>query len=121
MSFGALKETVYCKKFNSLDENRQIGTTAERIIAGLEQKELVNKNGYLSAQFVEEKFASSLICKNWINLIFGNKIKTLPNTWLEVRDLANDLMRFTKTGMFIHKLRYSTNRQIMKQYLLTKK
>lgn len=121
VSFGALKETVYRHNFNSLDEKRQVKSTAELVISGLKQKERVHINGCLSAQFVENKFSSSKICNSWINLINGNKNQTLPNTWHEMRDLANDLMRLTKTGLLVQKLKYSTNRQIMEKYLLVKK
>lgn len=117
---GALKETIYCRKFNSLVKPHE--SIGQRIIEGLSHKELVAENGIEASQFVRNKFQWQSISNTWIRLLFGQDIKLkLPNSWDNSRELVCDLMRWSNTGLLINSVRNPEVHQIIKTYKNSKR
>ncbi|MBD2093922.1 glycosyltransferase [Trichocoleus sp. FACHB-591] len=104
VAVGGLKETVYQGAFQSLSQKHNINVLGDCIIKGLFSKELVENNSRLAGEFVRTRFSTQTISKSWIQLLSGEiPEENLHKRWETPRDLACDLMRFTRTGMLIKK------------------
>lgn len=100
IALGGLKETVYQGKFQSLSKSQSIQDLGDLITNGLANPDVIANNSKLAGEYVRNKFQSTKITENWINLI--NKKTTEPtinSNWNNPRGFVYDLMRWTSTGM----------------------
>jgi len=99
---GGLKETVYQGDFESLAKEKGIASLGERILDGLSKMDVVRRNGRLAGEFVRSKFSQQLIRDSWLRLISGEGSSSkLPTTWSSTSDLVKDLLRWSRTGIFL--------------------
>ena len=100
---GALPETVYQGKFQSLGKGDAVEAVSERILAGLSNKELVAENGRLAGEFVRHRFNNQLICNAWIELLNGQKNNTgLPKFGDSFEGLVSDFIRWSRMWKIIY-------------------
>jgi glycosyltransferase involved in cell wall biosynthesis len=102
IALGGLKETVYQGKFQSLSKSQSIQDLGDLITNGLANPDVIANNSKLAGEYVRNKFESTKITENWINLINGKATEpTINSNWNNPRDFAYDLMRWTGIGILI--------------------
>lgn len=100
---GALPETVYYDKFNSLGKGDAVQSVSDRILEGLANPEQVAENGRLAGEFVRHRFDNQRICALWIDLLKGHKVDAgLPKIGDSLGGLTRDLIRWSRTWKFLN-------------------
>jgi glycosyltransferase involved in cell wall biosynthesis len=100
---GALTETVYHEKFNSLGQGDAVPAVGERIIEGLCNEELVAENGKLAGDFVRRQFNNRIVGKLWIDLLQGKPTQAgLPKLGDNLQGMFRDLVRWSRLWILIH-------------------
>ncbi|MBD2099622.1 glycosyltransferase family 4 protein [Leptolyngbya sp. FACHB-261] len=103
---GGLKETVYAKVFGSLTSQRSIESLGDCILNGLSNIDAVEQNGRSAREYVSKRFNQQTICQDWLNLLTGKKVEQrLPNHWSSSRDFLCDLMRWSRAGEIVGRIR----------------
>jgi glycosyltransferase involved in cell wall biosynthesis len=100
---GALPETVYHDKFNSLGEGDAVESVCQRIIEGLSYPEQVAENGKLAGEYVKCRFDSSVICKMWTTMLNGQSVNSgLPKFGDSFSGVVRDLIRWSRMWKVIN-------------------
>jgi len=118
---GALKETVYQGRLQTVVSEKTPEALGECILRALPKSDAVFENGVLAGNFVREKFNQDAIADRWIKLLTDQLMPSgLSSGWEETHNLILDVLRTTGTGMLFHQNRHKVNKQIMVTYRSTK-
>ncbi|WP_068816598.1 glycosyltransferase family 4 protein [Phormidesmis priestleyi] len=100
---GALPETVYHDKFNSLGEGDAVESVCERIIEGLSHPEQVAENGKLAGNYVRRRFDNQVISTMWIAMLNGQPINSgLPKFGDSFQGVVRDVIRWSRMWKVIN-------------------